>query len=150
MVYEILLRLAKALAALVLGVILYVIMVRATRIAGWPELALLEWISAAAFILLCRSSPDTASRPRSRTGHMATRTRAFGAALFAVLLPVAAGCASGPTPPPGGFATAGTAGPTTSSGASIASSSPTLATGDPTLGTSPPPSVTGSPGALPD
>lgn len=57
LVYEILLRLAKALAALVLGLILYVILVGPLGVAASPELALLAWISAAAFILLVETSP---------------------------------------------------------------------------------------------
>ena len=54
---EILLRLAKALAAVVVGLVIYV---AATTIAGVPgsvELALLAWLSGAAFILLVESSP---------------------------------------------------------------------------------------------
>ena len=57
LVYEILLRLAKALAALVLAVILYVVLVGPLGVAGSPELALLAWLSGAAFILLIETSP---------------------------------------------------------------------------------------------
>jgi len=57
LVYEILLRLSKALAALVLGVILYVVLTGPFGVAGSPELALLAWLSGAAFILLVETSP---------------------------------------------------------------------------------------------
>jgi hypothetical protein len=57
LVYEILLRLAKALAAFVIAVILYVVLVGPLGVAGSPELALLAWISAAGFILLVETSP---------------------------------------------------------------------------------------------
>jgi hypothetical protein len=54
---EIGLRLLKAAAAAVLGVLIYGV---ATRLLGAPptvELALLSWLSGAAFILLVESSP---------------------------------------------------------------------------------------------
>ncbi|MEI8335060.1 MAG: hypothetical protein WCH74_14590 [Chloroflexota bacterium] len=54
---EILLRLAKALAALVLTTILWVVLVPVLGVAASPELALLCWVSGAAFILLVESSP---------------------------------------------------------------------------------------------
>jgi hypothetical protein len=57
LVFEILLRLAKALAALVIGVVLWVILVGPLGAAASPELALLCWLSGAAFILLVESSP---------------------------------------------------------------------------------------------
>ena len=57
LVYEILLRLAKALAALVVAVILYVVLVGPLGVPGSPELALLAWLSGAAFILLVETSP---------------------------------------------------------------------------------------------
>ena len=57
LVNEILLRLLKAAAALVLGVILYLILVGPLGVPGSPELALLAWISGAAFILLVETSP---------------------------------------------------------------------------------------------
>ena len=57
LINEILLRLAKAGAALVLGVILYVVLVGPLGQPGSPELALLAWISGAAFILLVETSP---------------------------------------------------------------------------------------------
>jgi hypothetical protein len=54
---EIGLRLLKAAAAAVLGILVYGV---ATRLLGAPstvELALLSWLSGAAFILLGESSP---------------------------------------------------------------------------------------------
>jgi hypothetical protein len=57
LVFEILLRLAKALAALVVGVILWVVLVGPLGVTASPELALLCWLSGAAFILLVESSP---------------------------------------------------------------------------------------------
>ena len=57
LVFEILLRLAKAGAALVVGILVYVIAVGPLGVPGSPELALLAWISGAAFILLVESSP---------------------------------------------------------------------------------------------
>ena len=55
--FEVLLRLVKALAALVLGVILWVVLVGPLGAAATPELALLCWLSGAAFILLVETSP---------------------------------------------------------------------------------------------
>jgi hypothetical protein len=57
LVVEILLRLAKAGAALALGVVLYLILTGPLGVAGTPELALLSWLSGAAFVLLLESSP---------------------------------------------------------------------------------------------
>ena len=57
LVFEILLRLAKALAALVVGLVLWVVLVGPLGVAASPELALLCWLSGAAFILLVESSP---------------------------------------------------------------------------------------------
>jgi hypothetical protein len=57
LVSEILLRLAKAAAALVLGLILWVVLVGPLGATGSPELALLCWLSGAAFILLVETSP---------------------------------------------------------------------------------------------
>lgn len=57
LVWEILLRLAKAAAALVLAIILYVVLVGPFGVGGSPELALFCWLSAAAFILLVETSP---------------------------------------------------------------------------------------------
>ena len=52
LVIEVLLRLAKAAAAAILGLILYAVLVVVLRVAGSAELALLCWLSGAAFILL--------------------------------------------------------------------------------------------------
>ena len=57
LVSEILLRLAKAGAALVLGIVLYLTLVGPFGAAATPELALLCWLSGAAFILLVETSP---------------------------------------------------------------------------------------------
>jgi hypothetical protein len=57
LVSEILLRLAKAGAALVLGILLYLILVGPVGATASPELALLCWLSGAAFILLVETSP---------------------------------------------------------------------------------------------
>ena len=57
LVFEILLRLAKAGIALVLGLILYGILVGVLGNPGSVELALLCWLSGAAFILLVETSP---------------------------------------------------------------------------------------------
>jgi len=54
---EIGLRLAKALAALVLGVIVYIVAIGPLGAAPSAELALLSWLSGAAFILLVETSP---------------------------------------------------------------------------------------------
>ena len=52
LVNEILLRLAKAGLAALLAIVLYVILVGPFGAPGTVELALLCWLSAAAFILL--------------------------------------------------------------------------------------------------
>jgi hypothetical protein len=52
LVIEILLRLAKAGVALVLGIVLYAILVGPFGATASIELALLCWLSAAAFVLL--------------------------------------------------------------------------------------------------
>ena len=57
LVSEILLRLAKAGIALVLGLILYGVLVGVLGTPGSTELALLCWLSGAAFILLVETSP---------------------------------------------------------------------------------------------
>jgi hypothetical protein len=57
LVFEVLLRLAKALAALVVGAVLWALLVGPFGAAASPELALLCWLSGAAFILLVESSP---------------------------------------------------------------------------------------------
>ena len=57
LVFEILLRLAKALAAAVLGLVVWLVVVGPLGAAGSVELAMLCWLSAAAFILLVQESP---------------------------------------------------------------------------------------------
>ncbi|HSW41184.1 MAG TPA: hypothetical protein VLM76_01570 [Patescibacteria group bacterium] len=57
LVFEVLLRLAKALAALLAGLIIWVVLVGPLGVAASPELFLLCWLSGAAFILLVESSP---------------------------------------------------------------------------------------------
>ena len=57
LVNEILLRLAKAGAAALLGLVLYVVLVGPLGVAPSAELALLAWLSGAAFILLVETSP---------------------------------------------------------------------------------------------
>ena len=57
LVFEILLRLAKAGAAALLGLLVYAIAVGPLGAAGSVELALLSWLSGAAFILLVETGP---------------------------------------------------------------------------------------------
>ncbi len=57
LVAEILLRLAKALAAAVLGAVIYLVLVGPLGVVPSAELALLSWLSAAAFVLLVETSP---------------------------------------------------------------------------------------------
>ncbi len=57
LVYEILLRLAKAGAALILGIVVYLVAVGPLGQPGSVELGLLCWLSGAAFILLVETSP---------------------------------------------------------------------------------------------
>ena len=57
LVNEILLRLAKAGAAALLGLLLYLVLVGPLGAAPSAELALLAWLSGAAFILLVETSP---------------------------------------------------------------------------------------------
>ena len=57
LIVEILLRLAKAGVAALLGLILYVVLVGPLGNPGSVELALLCWLSGAAFILLVETSP---------------------------------------------------------------------------------------------
>ena len=56
-VNEILLRLTKALAAALLGLVVYLVLTGPLGQPGSSELALLAWLSAAAFILLVQESP---------------------------------------------------------------------------------------------
>jgi hypothetical protein len=57
LVFEVLLRLSKALAALILGLIVFLVMIGLVGATATPELALLSWLSGAAFILLVETSP---------------------------------------------------------------------------------------------
>jgi hypothetical protein len=57
LVAEILLRLAKAGVAAILGLVIYLALVGPLGNAGSVELALLSWLAAAAFILLVETSP---------------------------------------------------------------------------------------------
>jgi hypothetical protein len=57
LVGEILLRLAKAVAATVVGVVVYLVLVGPLGAAGSIELALLAWLTGAAFVLLVETSP---------------------------------------------------------------------------------------------
>ena len=52
LVNEILLRLAKAGIAALIGIVLYLVLVGPLAVAGSAELALLCWLSGAAFVLL--------------------------------------------------------------------------------------------------
>ena len=52
LVIEILLRLAKAGIAAMIGIVLYLVLVGPFAVAGSAELALLCWLSGAAFVLL--------------------------------------------------------------------------------------------------
>jgi hypothetical protein len=54
---EILLRLAKAGVAAILGLVVYLVAVGLLGATGSVELALLSWLSGAAFILLVESGP---------------------------------------------------------------------------------------------
>lgn len=55
--FEILLRLAKAGAAVVVGTVVYALAVGPLGASPSAELLLLSWLSGAAFILLVESSP---------------------------------------------------------------------------------------------
>jgi hypothetical protein len=57
LVSEILLRLAKAGAAAVLGLLVYLVAIGPLGAVPSVELALLCWLSGAAFLLLVESSP---------------------------------------------------------------------------------------------
>jgi hypothetical protein len=57
LVIEILLRLFKAGVALVVALVLYVVLTGVFGNPGTAELALLCWLSGAAFILLVETSP---------------------------------------------------------------------------------------------
>lgn len=57
LVFEVLLRLAKALAAVILGALVFWVAVGVLGAAPTVELALLCWLSGAAFILVVQESP---------------------------------------------------------------------------------------------
>ena len=57
LVNEIFLRLAKALAAALAGLLVYLVAIGPLGAAPSIELALLSWLSGAAFVLLVESSP---------------------------------------------------------------------------------------------
>jgi hypothetical protein len=57
LVFEIALRLLKAGAAALLGLVLYLVLTGPLGNPGSIELALLSWLSGAAFILLVETSP---------------------------------------------------------------------------------------------
>ena len=57
LVAEILLRLAKALAAAALGAVFYLLAVGPLGGAPSAELALLSWIAGVAFVLVVQESP---------------------------------------------------------------------------------------------
>jgi hypothetical protein len=56
LINELLLRLVKPLIALVLGTLVYLIATGPAGAAGSVELAMLCWLSAAAFVLLVQES----------------------------------------------------------------------------------------------
>jgi len=57
LVNEILLRLAKAGAGAILGLVVYLVAVGPLGATGSVELALLSWLSGAAFIMLVETGP---------------------------------------------------------------------------------------------
>jgi hypothetical protein len=57
LVAEILLRLSKALAAALVGLLVWLVAVGPLGAPGSVELALLAWLAGAAFILLVEESP---------------------------------------------------------------------------------------------
>ena len=57
LIVELLLRLAKAGAATIAGLIVYLVAIGPLGAAPTVELALLSWLSGAAFLLLVESSP---------------------------------------------------------------------------------------------
>lgn len=57
LVAEIALRLAKVVAAAVVGVLVYIVLTGPLGVAGSAQLAILAWLAGAAFVLLVESSP---------------------------------------------------------------------------------------------
>jgi hypothetical protein len=55
--FEVILRLAKAGAAAVLGTVIYLLLIGPFGVAASAELALLCWLAGAAFILLVERGP---------------------------------------------------------------------------------------------
>ena len=55
--FEIILRLAKAGVALIVGTILFAVLIGPVGATPTAELAVLSWLGGAAFILLVESSP---------------------------------------------------------------------------------------------
>jgi len=54
---EILLRVAKAGAAALIGLVVYLLLTGPLGVTGSAELALLSWLSGAALVLLVETSP---------------------------------------------------------------------------------------------
>jgi hypothetical protein len=57
LVFEVILRLAKAGVAFIVGTVVFAVMIGPIGATPTAELALLSWLSGAAFILLVESSP---------------------------------------------------------------------------------------------
>ncbi len=57
LVNEILLRLAKALGAALVGLLVYLVAIGPAGLPGSFELAILCWLAGAAFVLLVETSP---------------------------------------------------------------------------------------------
>jgi hypothetical protein len=57
LLFEILLRLSKVGAAIVVGALVYGVLVGPLGVPGSAQLALLSWLSGAAFVLLVETSP---------------------------------------------------------------------------------------------
>ena len=57
LVYEVILRLAKAGVALLIGILVFALLIGPFGVTPTAEIALLSWLAGAAFILLVESSP---------------------------------------------------------------------------------------------
>ena len=57
LVAEIALRLAKVLAAAVVGIVVYLVLTGPLGVPASAQLGLLAWLAGAAFVLLVESSP---------------------------------------------------------------------------------------------
>ncbi len=57
LVFEVILRLAKAGVAFIVGTVIFGVLIGPVGATPSAELALLSWLSGAAFILLVESSP---------------------------------------------------------------------------------------------